>query len=282
MLCGSFGLMKIKELKTENDFLSYSEKLKSFETEFNYPLGEKRFLIQHGNEDFSYFEFFKRLGKPFYFIIKDNNEIICAGCAVLRNINYQNKNEKIWYLCDFKIKKEYRKKGLLKKLIFRYFIKHYFKTSKMIAVNMSAKDNNGLVKKVHSLFSFFNVKTVSLFFYEFNKDKMITLLNNEFIKNNFVLMTNRNYKDIYIENTLAPIYHLVNKNYAIKNFNGLYKEINENNIKILEKECVIMYATINKNNIETLLKYNINYDYQSSFISHKINLDKIEFSSFEI
>ena len=99
-------------LKNQVEREIYSKKLQNFEKEFTYPLGNESFYINHGLEK-DYFVFFEKLGKPNIMVLENNNEIIGLCCAILRNINGKN----IWYICDFKIKKEFRGKKLYKKLI---------------------------------------------------------------------------------------------------------------------------------------------------------------------
>ncbi len=272
-------MIKIKRLTTQKEFEEYSDRLKMFEKNFDYPLGEQRFLIQHGQDSILYFDFFKRLGEVFYFVIEDKNQIIGAGCAVLRTINYQGYDEKIWYLCDFKILKEYRQQGLLKRITLKYFISSYLKSNKMIAVNMSKKENNGLVKKVNSLFSWFNVKALPFYFFEFNKEILKNILNDK-LKKDFVLLTNKNYKDIVIENKVKDIYHLVPRQYAENNFKNLIIEINENTITELNNDTLFMFSTIKQSNVQYFKHLGLNYNYESSFICHKV--DDIDFCSFEI
>lgn len=270
--------LKFKKLTQESQFEQYSDKLKKFEKEFTYPLGDETFTISHGN-DGSYFDFFKKLGKVFYFVIEDKDrivgdDIVGVGCAILRSIN----GEKIWYLCDFKILKEYRGKGLLSKLAFRYFFPLYFYSRKMIAVNMSVPKNNSLVRNIFNIFSLFKVECSHSYFYEFTSEKIKTIKENKYIKNNFVAITNDGQKDIIVRNKPVKLTHLIKKEYAEQNFSGLCFSVDN-----LNEDHSLMFCTIQENiKVEIEKNLNISPSYEISFINYGINKTNLHFTSAEI
>lgn len=215
----------IKRLHTQKEFEVYSHKLQSFEKQFTYPLADKCFIISHGDKNNNYFNFFKRLGKVSYFVIEKNQELIGAGCAILVARIINGKKETYWYLGDFKINKQHCGKNILQKITFKYFLTHYLKSNKMIAINMSPSERNGLVKVVGKIFSWFNVTAKPLYFFEWDKTSFEKVISLKYIQENYVLFTNNNLKDIIIEDNKLPLYHLVNKQYAEDNFNGLFQYI---------------------------------------------------------
>lgn len=91
----------------------YSTELQNFEKKFTYALGDEWFNIIHGaKETEDYFSFFEQMGDVHYFIACYNEKIVGAACAILRN----GDEGKYWYLCDVKVLKKFRGKGILEKI----------------------------------------------------------------------------------------------------------------------------------------------------------------------
>lgn len=277
-------MIKIKKIKSEEDFKKYSPILQDFEKEFTYPLGSRQYTISHGKESNDYFSFFKRLGEVHYFIIEDKeNNVIGVGTNILKTITDNKETYKYWYLTDFKFTNEYRKNGLLKKVLIKYFITTYFKCQRMITINMSPKKNNRILNKIKTLFSWFNIKDKSYYFYEWDYYKFISdISTNYFITNNYLLYTNNGIKDIIIEGEAKPLYHLVEKEYGLKNYSEHVFEINDENLSRLSKDSLFMLATVKKSQVDKLAKAKIRFNYEGSFISHRIKTDECSFFSGEI
>lgn len=236
----------IKKLNLEDKEirLQYSKLLKSFENEFDYPLGDKKFFIKHGlNKDFDYFSFFEQMGEVHYFVAEENGVLIGAGCAILRKIN----NVKTWYLCDFKISKGKRGSNILEKIMLKYFISMYLKCRKMIIVNMSSPLNNGLINKICRLFKVFNLKIDELFFFEWNKKD---IFKNNIDLNKFIIIHNKGKKDIVIENKPYDIYHLVEKD-SNKDYSS-FQTIQFDNIG---RNDTIMWCSKYNDNVAELMKH---------------------------
>lgn len=179
----------------------YSKELQEFESQFSYPLGQKRFNIVHGASDgCDYFSFFEQMGEVYYFVARNEEKIVGAGCAVLRD----GLEGTYWYLCDFKILKEYRGKGILEKMFKKYFIPCVIKSRKMMAVNMGdgSVSKNGLLSKLKRVFWMFNVQVKSLNFHTWTKDTVPRELS--------VCYGNNGKKDLMIDGKSLPLYH-VNK-----------------------------------------------------------------------
>ena len=237
--------MKIKKLNLKDPQVrfTYSLRLKRFENQFTYPLGDKTFFIRHGFEgEYDYFSFFEQMGEVNYFVIEENNAIIGAGCAILRTIN----NEKLWYLCDFKVSKIHRGRKALEKMLVKYFVPFYFRAKKMIFVNMSHPDNNGLVKKVIKMFSWFKLELNEMYFFEWSKKELIS---SDFDLSEYFIIHNNHKKDIVIEGKPYPIYHLINKNH-LKDYSK-FQIIDIENIK---DDDTIMLSSVFNTKIETLIK----------------------------
>ncbi len=125
---------EIKELDLDSVSPEMQKKLKDFERNFDYPLGDgKRFRILHGKGEGDYFGFVKRLGTPKFYVAINKEErtvtqratvngqtvekevVLKAGeiagvaCGVLREMGQPGgESVQAWYICDLKIKEEYR------------------------------------------------------------------------------------------------------------------------------------------------------------------------------
>lgn len=259
---------KLLDLSNKDERSYYSKKLVEYEDIFNYPLGDKQFFIKHGySENYDYFDFFQQLGEVYYIVAEDNDSIVAAGCAVLRTI----KNKKIWYLCDFKLAKEYRGKGILEKMFRKYFLKFYFKSNKMFFVNMSPANGNGLIKKAMNIFKLFNIKITDLYFFEWDLN---TISNSQLNFDNFVIITNNNKKDIVIDNKPYNIYHIVHKDSYID-----FSKFQKTDLSFVNEGDTIMYCSPKNLTVENLLKNNKPTTI-GSFVSHKFMTDI--YSSAEI
>lgn len=275
--------MKLRMIKRGEDFDKYSPLMQKFESQFDYPLGDQRFSLRHGNEIYNYFDFFRRLGNVNFFIVEDNNEVVGAGCAILKNVIEGEEEVKHWYLADFKLTPEYRKKGILKKLTIKYFLSHYFKSNKMIALNMSPMKDNGLIKRVKGIFSWFNVRTDPFMFYEWNKaDFCSKIMNNPYIRSNYMLFTNNGLKDIIIEGKSIPLYHLVRRDYGLTNYTYHVFDIKDESTSDIPENALFMLGTVNPDIIKDLESNGLHPTLETTFISHKINIKNCNFFTGEI
>lgn len=276
--------MNFKRLSTEDDFNKYSDRIKEFESEFDYPLGEKTFKISHGSNGESYFSFFKKLGKVNYFIIERKGKIIAAGCSILKTvIETNNDSYDYWYLCDFKITKNYRKNKILNIITLKYFLFHYFKTNKFIAINMSPKKDNGLIKKIKKLFLFFKIDSNPFYFYEWSYDNFINFVkDNTYIEENYYLYNNNGIKDILIDNKNIPIYHLVLKDYGKKNYSENILAISNKTLSSIDPKSIFMFGTAREIIVNEFKNLGITHNSESSFISHEIKYKNSNFFTGEI
>lgn len=277
---------KFKQLSSDVDFQKYSKELQNFESQFQYPLGADRFKIIHGRQAHNYFSFFKKLGKVYYFVVENDSSVVGVGCAVLRINKTQAGQQKYWYLCDFKIAPGHRGKGLLKSLVLRYFLRHYFKSNKMIALNMSPPEKNTLANKVKGLFSWFNVKTQSYFIAEITHRQLLALNALAWFTQKFVGVTNDGDKDIMLSSGALSLVHFVEKEYATLNLPHHAQTTIHQLTRAPEKSY--MLGTISKEYIDLLNSYlTLNHVgelkvTESCLISHKFNVPALGFSTAEI
>lgn len=275
-----------KQLSSEADFHKYSTHLQAFESQFQYPLGNDRFKIVHGLQTKDYFSFFKKLGKVYYFVVENADTVVGVGCAVLRVNKTGSSSQKYWYLCDFKIAPGHRGRGLLKSLVLRYFLRHYFKSNKMIALNMSPPEKNALASKVKGLFSWFNVKTQPYYIAEITHRQLLALNTLEWFTKKFVGLTNDGDKDIMLSSGAVSLVHFVEKEYASLNLTQHHQFTVHQLVRSSEKSY--MWGTISKEYIELLNSYLALNKLpemkvtQSCLISHKFKVPALGFSTAEI
>ena len=217
----------LKNKKVRED-LSY--KMKSFESEFNYPLGNSTFKIEHGSlKGKDYFSYFENLGVPYFYIVEKGNNVIGSVCLVLKKIE----DDLVWYICDLKIKKEDQSN----KLVFLMYshIKDHAKaiTDKFYFVNMSPIKNNGILKIAKKVMPEFNVKTQNLFIHTLTKKE---------IGKSMRLCYTTGEKDIVIEGEVMPLYHVV------ANGNKRLDGVNVARLDEIEENATIMLARTEKIN----------------------------------
>lgn len=217
----------------------YSNELQKLENlkDFTYPLGNETFCIKHGlGENNSYFDFFNQLGNNVHYVILHKQQIIGTICLIYRNCrNYRkfehyinnrnlknhskqiNYNDNYFYICDYKILKEFRGKNITKKLFNKLFKENIRISNKFMFVNMvnpnQQQNKNGLINKAKMLFSIFNVHEKPLYLYEMQLMEFKEFLNqNNLDENDYFFFSNDGKKDIFISNQHHPIIHAINKN----------------------------------------------------------------------
>ncbi len=264
-----------------SEYAWYSEQLKQFEVQFNYPLGEQQFQINHGASGGNYFAFFQRLGQENFFVFEHHGKLLGVGCAILRKVG----NQCFWYLCDFKLNKSVRGKNRLFYLLIRYLIPFYCKSKNLVVVNMSAPNNNWLVKKITSILFFLKLKVQPIYFYEWTHDEYeeaVRTIPEAF--SDLACYTNYGYKDIIIEGEVRPIIHLVNKDHARINLPSL-STVGVNNavFREMKNKPTFMLATNKKLNTHIFNQRQVTPSYVGTMICSKaINEEKLRFSSLEI
>lgn len=264
-------VIKTLDLESPEVRSNYSVLLTEHEEIFTYPLGEKIFHICHGNgESYDYFSFFEQLGEVHYLVAEDqddNQKLVAAGCALLRTIG----GKKVWYLCDFKLVKEYRGQGILEKMFKKFLIPFYLKSSHMFFVNMSPMEGNRLIEKLLKIFKIFGLNKEELYFFEWTKE---TIERVGLDLNQFLIVTNEGKKDVILENAPYPIYHLVDKNSSVD-----FSKFKKVHLKEINNQATLMYCGPKNDTTETLLKTQTPTNI-GSFVSHRHK--SLLFSSCEI
>jgi hypothetical protein len=206
--------------------------LKVFENKMShfYPLGDTEFRILHGN---NYFSFFERIGKPYFNIVKseDDNKIIATGCGILRTFLNNNKPEKCWYICDLKIDKNHRGIWLpLKMLNKSLYLKNKSNKGYGVSMNVNGKQNK-IVKLAKNLSSIIPFKFGgNLKIYQLGYDDM-NIIHNYIMhgKGRAFYVSLDGIKDLYVKDedsrvNKMPLLHL---NY-FKNMSLVNDDFNDN------------------------------------------------------
>lgn len=223
------------DLNNPNEKEYYSNELKKLENlkDFTYPLGKETFCIKHGlGENNSYFDFFNQLGNNVHYVILHQQQVIGTICLVYRNCrNYRhfdsnnsktdnkqmNYNNNYFYICDYKILKEFRGQNTTQRLFNQLFKENIRISNKFMFVNMvdsnKKQNKNGLISKAKMLFYIFNVNEKPLYLYEMKFIEFKDFLNqNNLSKNDYCFFSNDGKKDIFISNQHHSIIHAIHKN----------------------------------------------------------------------
>ena len=93
--------------------------LEEFERSFLYPLGsQQRFRISHGRE---YLPFFRAMGQVTLLVAEHEGEVLATLVLIRRLVRIRSKSgehvEPAYYLCDLKLRAEWRRTPLLARLI---------------------------------------------------------------------------------------------------------------------------------------------------------------------
>lgn len=175
----------------------YSKKLQKMEMDFQYPLGSSCFMIRHGSDPYDYFSYFEQLGQPYFYVLQSAANVIGSICCVLREI----KGQKVWYICDLKIKPSAQFKGM-PKLMYQWLHENILAiTDAFYFVNMSPEKHNGLYKIVQRLMSNYPLQISPYYIYE---------LTQKTIKEGAVIAHNHGKKDIIMNHQSLNLYHVMN------------------------------------------------------------------------
>jgi hypothetical protein len=272
-------------LINKSEYDEYSEKIKLFESQFEYPLGDQTFKLSHGALGGDYFSFFKYLGKESFFILEIGGKTLGAGCVILREVENKTK-QKFFYLCDFKLDKSMRGKNVLIKLLVKYLLPFYFKSQDFVAINMSPPEENWLVKKLKSVIFFKKTTITPVYFYEWTREEYLKIsIDAKNVFDSKILLTNFGSKDIVIDGNLKPIIHIVDKEHASKNLTKQKHVLND--VEFFsnkeEDQPIFMLSTTDPLIYNQLVEKGIQSSYTGTMITSKgINTLDLKFSSLEI
>lgn len=228
-------------LNSSRERQDYSLRLQAFECQFTYPLLTERFELRHGaHSNTDYFSFFEQLGTVSYMVCEDKGEIVAAVCAVL------NPEHNAWYLCDFKITPNYRKQNLYRRLMWRYFLQHYLKSSAAYAINMRHTDKNPLFRHTQHIFKKFDLAIEPRYLSQFSKKELASLdyFQQERFESKYLIVSNEGKKDLWITGAELPLYHIVPRGY--QSTVSAHTQVPLSN---LEPNAQLMYMSFEKTNL---------------------------------
>lgn len=227
----------------DQNYMKYNKLLKNFEVSLRnyYPLrNNETFYIDHGND---YCAFFKRMGNMFMVIYEQNNKIVGNACGVLRNIQNNKLNQKIWYICDLKIDKQYRGKHIPFKMLCSAI--HLVRLSKKgYAITMNKTDESSKNNKVVRLSSKINYSGVNfkyagnilIYSVDYSTIQTIKQLLEE-IKGKMHFVSLKGIKDLVILKKIESD----NKNEFEENMKLLHVNFNKNENNKSENDTSIKY-----------------------------------------
>ncbi len=185
-----------------------SEMLTRIGEQITYPYGDDFFCISHGED---YFQFFDRLGKPFWTAHLDTHHQISSQlCAILRKVPLRNRFASAWYLCDLKKDQHYASPQTFSKL-FKHFMRLTWRCQRGYAISMNRQDGkNPFGQVVKKTFFFPGLKQEILNIYSCDYDclqKILPLIEEQ--RGRVSYLSLRNIKDIVLQKTgVMPLFHL--------------------------------------------------------------------------
>ena len=201
-------MIQIKTIK-RSSFNKYNESLKKFEANIEYPYGSDFFKIDHGE---SYFNFFERMGEPYFNIALYKNQIIACSCGIIRSVPYKGKMKKTWYVCDLKVHPEFRGRGLSTRLFKKNLLFNYLKCPRAYTISMNPNKGKNKVIKIIENFPFFPLKyEATLYFFEFSKNEICSFKSEieNIIGKSIKFISLYGIKDIILKSshTAMPLFH---------------------------------------------------------------------------
>ena len=94
----------------------FQKGLQELEESIRYPVddGADSFYIDHGSD---YAEFFARMGKARFMVVRDGSKVIGSFVGVWREADFAGKKATGLYFCDLKLHKSYRGRGIVQRML---------------------------------------------------------------------------------------------------------------------------------------------------------------------
>jgi hypothetical protein len=114
----------------------YETQIRALEENTIYPLGPDSFRISHGND---YFAFFDRLGETRFYIALHDDQVVAVGCGILRTLPFRigEKPRKVWYICDLKVRPDFRGQHIPLKIAWRGFLLEKYRFLPFYGISMN-------------------------------------------------------------------------------------------------------------------------------------------------
>ena len=196
----------IREL-APNEWPLFGERVADLERGVSYPLGEDRFELDHGAD---YFAFFRRLGSLSYFVAMDGDVVVAVVAAIMREVPRGPglPGEKVWYLCDLKVRPDYRGRRVPWRMFLHGFPRKYPQCRRGYGISMNP--SGGVENPVVRLAKRFGLAPISvaaiLHLYSLDADAMAAFAPAlERAVGPLSYLSHRGRKDIVLHSTGKPL-----------------------------------------------------------------------------
>ena len=126
-----------------HDYAEFGPRIADIERDIDYPLGDDRFRIDHGDD---YFAFFRRLGDLAYFVALEEERVVGVLAVVRRTF------PGAWYACDLKVAPDARSKALSRELGAAFAAKRLAPDDRGYGISMNpAEGPNRVVRMLRRL-----------------------------------------------------------------------------------------------------------------------------------
>jgi hypothetical protein len=142
--------IEVRELN-EEEYKVFLPRVNQFQTRFTFPLGDKHYYFDNGDD---YFAWFRNMGNLHYFVALDGDEVVAVAAQIIRQLvsSTGEKTDPFWFLCDLKVHPDYRGLGVPEKIFTNRFPHHYFRCPRGYAVTIDPMDQgeNAIVRMLQN------------------------------------------------------------------------------------------------------------------------------------
>jgi GNAT superfamily N-acetyltransferase len=123
------GLVRV----TNKNRSQFGAEIEAIENESEYPIGDDFFQISHGAD---YFTFFERLGEVHYYVWEEHGIVAAVAAGIKRKLTIGGTSRRAWYLCDLKVRPNYRGQHIPLRLLTRALPFNYLRCPRGYAISM--------------------------------------------------------------------------------------------------------------------------------------------------
>lgn len=141
----SAGQIKIERVRGR-DLSSWGPRLSVLERTSVYPLGADAFRIDHGPD---YFAFFRRLGRPAFYIAHAGGEVAAVACVVHRSIPRSGRKPlRAIYACDLKVAPAWRGQHIPVRMAWHGILFEYLRCPRGYGISMNVPGKSNRVARL--------------------------------------------------------------------------------------------------------------------------------------
>ncbi|MEM9189117.1 MAG: GNAT family N-acetyltransferase [Myxococcota bacterium] len=127
-------MISVRTVRPE-DRHRFVDGIRALESGAVYPLGDDHFRIDHGED---YFAFFDRLGALRFEVALDAGEVVACAAGILRDVPIGDGAQRCWYLCDLKVRPDYRGRRIPFRMLLSAFPSGYAACSRGYGISMNS------------------------------------------------------------------------------------------------------------------------------------------------